>query len=132
MSDITNRKRMEVQLLQQAEKLHQESRRKDEFLAMLAHELRNPLAPLANVLQIIGSQSKGNSIVEESLEIAGRQIRHMARLLDDLFDISRITRGKIELRKTLVDFNTVVAHAVEASRPLTEALQARPQGFAVP
>ncbi len=123
VSDITNRKRMEVQLLHQAEKLHQESRRKDEFLAMLAHELRNPLAPLANVLRIIGSQTKGNSIVEESLEIAGRQIRHMARLLDDLFDISRITRGKIELRKSLVDLNTVVAHAIEASRPLTEALR---------
>ena len=90
---------------------------------MLAHELRNPLAPLANVLRIIGSQTKGNSIVEESLEIAGRQIRHMARLLDDLFDISRITRGKIELRKSLVDLNTVVAHAIEASRPLTEALR---------
>ena len=78
VSDITSRKRMEMQLLRQAEKLHQDGQRKDEFLAMLAHELRNPLAPLANVLQIIGSQVRGNSLIEESLEIARRQIHHMA------------------------------------------------------
>jgi PAS domain S-box-containing protein len=123
VSDITNRKRMEMQLLRQAEKLHQDGQRKDEFLAMLAHELRNPLAPLANALQIIGSQVRGNSLIDESLDIARRQIHHMARLLDDLFDISRITRGKIELKKSRVDFNAIAAHAVEAARPLTEALR---------
>jgi PAS domain S-box-containing protein len=123
VSDITNRKHMEMQLLRQADKLHQDSQRKDEFLAMLAHELRNPLAPLANVLQIIGLQTKGNALVTDNLEIARRQIHHMARLLDDLFDISRITRGKIELKKSIVDFNGIVAHAIEAARPLTEALR---------
>jgi PAS domain S-box-containing protein len=123
VSDITSRKRMEMQLLRQAETLHQEGQRKDEFLAMLAHELRNPLAPLANILQIIGYEVQDNALINESLEIARRQISHMARLLDDLFDISRITRGKIELKKTMVDLNTIVAHAIETARPLTQALR---------
>jgi PAS domain S-box-containing protein len=123
VSDITSRKRMEMQLLRQAEKLHQDGLRKDEFLAMLAHELRNPLAPLANVLEIIGLQVRGDAVIEESLEVARRQIQHMARLLDDLFDISRITRGKIELRTARVDLNVVASHAIEASRPLIEALR---------
>jgi PAS domain S-box-containing protein len=118
VSDITNRKRMEVQLFRQAEELQKTGQRKDEFLAMLAHELRNPLAPLANTLQIIRMQIKGNDLVKESLEIAGRQIEHMTRLLEDLFDVSRTTRGMVELRKTTVDLNTVVNHAVEATLPL--------------
>jgi PAS domain S-box-containing protein len=121
VSDITDRKRMEMQLCRQAEELQQAGRRKDEFLAMLAHELRNPLAPLANTLQIIRIQEKGNHLVEESLDVAERQIQHMTRLLEDLFDVSRITRGKVELRKKVVDLNTVVEHAAEAALPLFEA-----------
>jgi PAS domain S-box-containing protein len=123
VSDITDRKRMEMQLLGQAQKLQEASQRKDEFLAMLAHELRNPLAPLANTLQIIRLQVQGNSLIEESLDVARRQIQHMSRLLEDLFDVSRITRGRVELRKSAVDLNSVVNHAVEATLPVIEALR---------
>ena len=123
VSDITDRKRMEMQLLRQAQKLQEASQRKDEFLAMLAHELRNPLAPLANTLQIIRVQVQGNSLIEESLDVARRQIQHMSRLLEDLFDVSRITRGRVELRKNAVNLNSVVSHAVEATLPVIEALQ---------
>ncbi len=122
VSDITDRKRMEMQLLRQAEELQDAARRKDEFLAMLAHELRNPLAPLANTLEIIRLQSSSNSLIEDSLDIARRQIQHMARLLEDLFDVSRITRGKVDLRKKTIDFNLIVAHAVEMAVPLVESL----------
>ncbi len=123
VSDITDRKRMEMQLFRQAEELQKAGQRKDEFLAMLAHELRNPLAPLANTLQIIRMQVKGDSLVEESLDIAGRQIQHMTRLLEDLFDVSRITRGRVELRKKVFDLGTVVEHAVETALPLLNALR---------
>ena len=118
VSDISDRKRMEMQLFAQAEDLQAAGRRKDEFLAMLAHELRNPLASLANSLQIVRMQVKGNLLVEESVDVAERQIHHMTRLLEDLFDVSRITRGSVELRKKVVDLNLVVAHAVEAALSL--------------
>jgi PAS domain S-box-containing protein len=118
VSDITDRKRMEMQLLTQAERLQEDSQRKDEFLAMLAHELRNPLAPLANTIQIIRLQVRGNREIEDSLDVAGRQVRHMARLLEDLFDISRITRGTVELRTQTVDLKTIVNHAIDAAIPL--------------
>ena len=118
VSDISDRKRMEMQLFAQAEDLQAAGRRKDEFLAMLAHELRNPLASLANSLQIVRMQVRGNLLVEESVDVAERQIHHMTRLLEDLFDVSRITRGSVELRKKVVDLNLVVAHAVEAALSL--------------
>ena len=121
ISDITERKQLEMQLLRQTEQLNQDAKRKDEFLAMLAHELRNPLAPLSNALQIMVLQAHRTPMIDETLGIARRQIAHMARLLDDLFDISRITRGKIELKKSRIDFNVIVAHALEAARPLIEA-----------
>ena len=123
VSDITDRKRMEMELLGQAQKLQEASQRKDEFLAMLAHELRNPLAPLANTLQIIRLQVLGNPLIEESLDVARRQIQHMSRLLEDLFDVSRITRGRVELRKNTIDLNSVVSHAAEATLPMIEAFQ---------
>ena len=123
VSDITDRKRMEMELMGQAQKLQEASQRKDEFLAMLAHELRNPLAPLANTLQIIRSQVQGNSLIEESLDVARRQIQHMSRLLEDLFDVSRITRGRVELRKHAIDFKSVVRHAVEAALPVIDVFR---------
>jgi PAS domain S-box-containing protein len=121
VADITDRKRMEMELLDQAQKLQEASQRKDEFLAMLAHELRNPLAPLANTLQIIRLQVQGNPLIEESLDVARRQIQHMSRLLEDLFDVSRITRGRVELRRNAVDLKSVVNHAVEATLPVIDA-----------
>ncbi len=121
ISDITDRKSMETQLLRQAERLQEASQRKDEFLAMLAHELRNPLAPLAHTLEIIHRQTKGNQLIEDAVVVAKRQIQHMSRLLEDLLDVSRITRGTVDLRKRPLDFNTIVGHAVETTLPLFEA-----------
>jgi PAS domain S-box-containing protein len=123
VSDITNRKRMEMELLGQAQELQEASQRKDEFLAMLAHELRNPLAPLANTLQIIRLQVSDDPLIEEALDIGRRQIEHMSRLLEDLFDVSRITRGRVELRKNALDLNSVVNHAAEATLPLIEVFR---------
>ncbi|HSF39331.1 MAG TPA: ATP-binding protein, partial [Thermoanaerobaculia bacterium] len=95
-------------------------RRKDEFLAMLAHELRNPLSPILNALEILRLRGEDPAARERALILARRQARHMARLVDDLLDVSRITRGKIELRKERVELGALVAHAIESSRSLLE------------
>jgi CheY-like chemotaxis protein/two-component sensor histidine kinase len=116
---------MEEELRRRAEELAYADRRKDEFLAMLAHELRNPLAPILNCLGLIRQQGPEGQDRGPSLEIAERQVRHMARLLDDLLDVSRFTQGKIQLQKSPVEFSSVVAHAVEMSRPLIEAKKHR-------
>ena len=121
VSDVTDRRRMEEELRCRAEELAIADRRKDEFLAMLAHELRNPLAPLRNCLEILRRQWPGGLDRSQPFEIAQRQLQHMARLLDDLLDVSRFSQGKIELRKTSVHFSTVVSHAVESAMPLVEA-----------
>jgi signal transduction histidine kinase/CheY-like chemotaxis protein len=101
--------------------LREAGRRKDEFLAILAHELRNPLAPIRNSLEIL-KMTAGESVsaarVSHMLE---RQVDYMVRLIDDLMEISRITRGKIELRREPVDVGEVVARAVEISQPQIEA-----------
>jgi len=109
--DITERKRAE-------ESLRETDRRKNEFLAMLAHELRNPLAPIRNALEII-RQTKGNrEAVKPASEMMERQIGQMARLVDDLLDVSRISRGIIELRKGSIELASAVRHAVDAASPL--------------
>ncbi len=96
--------------------------RKDEFLAMLAHELRNPLAPIRNALHIIGMRGKERREgTRQAWDIIDRQVEHMSRLVDDLLDVSRITRGKINLQKEPLDVATIVARAVEGSRPLIDA-----------
>jgi signal transduction histidine kinase len=98
----------------------QADRRKDEFLATLAHELRNPLAPIRNsvsLLRLSGAAGPAGQI----WEMMDRQVNHMVRLVDDLMEVSRITRGKIELRKSVVDLAEVIAAAVETSRPLIES-----------
>ncbi len=119
-SDITDRRRLEEELRRRAEELAAADRRKDEFLAMLAHELRNPLAPISNALEAIRLARSNPAATEEALNIARRQIGHMARLLDDLLDVSRFTRGKVHLRKVPVDLTTILRQAVETSRPLIE------------
>jgi PAS domain S-box-containing protein len=121
VSDVTDRRRMEEELRRRAEELAAADRRKDEFLAMLAHELRNPLAPILNCLGLMRQELPEAPDLRLSVEIAQRQVRHMARLLDDLLDVSRITQGKIQLQRGPVDFSAVVAHAVETSTPLVEA-----------
>jgi signal transduction histidine kinase len=92
-------------------------RRKDEFLATLAHELRNPLAPICNSLEILRLQPHGDS-AERARAVAARQARHMVRLIDDLLDISRISRGTIVLQRERMPIATAIEHAIEASEPL--------------
>ncbi len=121
ISDNTERRRLEEELRQRAEELAAADRRKDEFLAMLAHELRNPLAPILNSLEEIHLRGAGEPAIEQAIQVAGRQVRHMSRLLEDLLDVSRITRGKVQLRKVPVAISTVVAHALETTRPTIEA-----------
>jgi PAS domain S-box-containing protein len=112
--DITERRRFE-QALQDAD------RRKDEFLATLAHELRNPLAPLRNGLQVM-KLARGNAeLVEQSRAMMERQLGQMVRLVDDLLDVSRISRGKITLHPERVELAAVAQQAVETSRPLIDA-----------
>jgi PAS domain S-box-containing protein len=119
--DVTERKALEGRLRDQAEQLRQADRRKDDFLATLAHELRNPLAPLRNGLEVM-KLARGNAeAVEQARGIMERQLAQMVRLIDDLLDVSRITRGKLELRKEPVELASVVHSAVEAGRPLIEA-----------
>ncbi|HYE74351.1 MAG TPA: ATP-binding protein, partial [Blastocatellia bacterium] len=113
--DITERKQME-------EALKDADRRKDEFLAMLAHELRNPLAPIRNAVHILKKQETLATDLQWARDVIGRQVDQMTRLVDDLLDLSRITRGKIELRKERVELRSVVNDAVESSRPLIEEL----------
>lgn len=96
-------------------------RRKDEFLATLAHELRNPLAPLRNGLHLLRSAGSDPHSVERVRTLMERQVHHMVRLVDDLMEVSRITRGKIDLRKERVDLAAVVQSAVETSTPLIES-----------
>src|SRR4029077_14099536 len=112
--DMTEWKRAERQLLEA-------DRRKDEFLALLAHELRNPLAPLRNGLQVMRLVPDDREAVRSSREIMDRQLTHMVRLVDDLLDVSRISQNKMELRRSRVLLAEVVGSAVEATRPLFKA-----------
>ncbi len=89
---------------------------KDEFLAMLGHELRNPLMPIGIAMRRIRGVAERDPAVQEAREVVERQVKHLAHLLDDLLDVSRLTRGKIELRKETVALQTVVAEAIEATR----------------
>ena len=111
--DITDRKRME-------EALRDADQRKDQFLAMLAHELRNPLAPISNAVQIMQLEGPNGPNFRWSTEVIEDQIKHMTRMVDDLLDVSRITRGKVDLQKETIALAEVVDLAVEASRPLIE------------
>jgi len=104
-----------------ADQLADADRRKDAFLAMLAHELRNPLAPLSNALEILRRKCSAHPELERIQEMMERQLRQLVRLVDDLLEVSRITRGKITLRRQHIDLASVVESAVETSRPLIEA-----------
>jgi signal transduction histidine kinase len=115
-ADVTESKRQEQAILEA-------DRRKDEFLATLAHELRNPLAPIRLAAGLVGSPAASEAQKLRSQQIIERQVRHMALLLDDLFDISRITLGKLSLRKESLDLRAVVEAAVETARAKIEAKQ---------
>lgn len=101
--------------------LREQDRRKDEFLATLAHELRNPLAPIRNSLQILKMPRLDAATAERARAMMERQVHHLVRLVDDLLDVSRVMRGKIELRKERVELATVIARGVETAQPLIEA-----------
>ena len=113
--DLTERRRVEV--------LEQSSRQMHEFLAMLAHELRNPLAPIQNATSVMRMRTLNDATLEWSRDVVERQVGHLSRLVDDLLDVSRITTGKIALRKEQVDLGLVVNRAVEASRPMIDKRQ---------
>jgi PAS domain S-box-containing protein len=121
LRDITERKQVEATLREQADRLREADRRKDEFLAMLAHELRNPLAPIRNAVYILRRPYLSEAQLSWCHEVIGRQTEQLTRLVDDLLDVSRITRGKIELQKETLDLAEVAQRAVETSRPLIDA-----------
>jgi PAS domain S-box-containing protein len=99
-----------------AEALRENDRRKDEFLALLGHELRNPLAPIRNAVHILEQAGQDEALLERTREMIDRQVAHMTRLVDDLLDISRISQGKILLRRERLDLVELVRHAVEDHR----------------
>jgi signal transduction histidine kinase len=101
--------------------LRDADRRKDEFLATLSHELRNPLAPIRNAASILTVKDNLEPPQRWAAEVIERQVRHMSRLLDDLLDVSRITRDRMELRRAHIDLNETIRAALEASRPVTDA-----------
>jgi two-component system CheB/CheR fusion protein len=113
---ITERKRMEETLRQRAEELLAADQSKDLFLAMLAHELRNPLAPLSNALEILRQPGAPPAMFDRAREAMSHQIQNLSRLVDDLLDVSRMTQGRIELRKEPVDLLTIIERTVETSR----------------
>jgi signal transduction histidine kinase/ActR/RegA family two-component response regulator len=119
--EITERMRVERALKASDERLREADKRKDEFLATLAHELRNPLAPIRTAVALLQADSPQHEHLPRGLSVIERQVGHMARLLDDLLDISRISRGTLPLRKERIEIADVVAHAVEASRPMIDA-----------
>ncbi len=113
-SDIDDQKQTE-------EALREAERRTNEFLATLAHELRNPLAPIRNAVEVMRLQGRSDAQAEWPGEVIERQVQHLARLVDDLLDVSRIAQGKIRLETKPVELAPVVAAAVEACRPLLDA-----------
>ncbi|HTU93691.1 MAG TPA: response regulator [Gemmataceae bacterium] len=116
--EIVQRKRAE-------EMLKEADRRKNEFLAMLSHELRNPLAPIRNSIQVLQLRMPNQEALTGPLEVIDRQVKQLAGLVDDLLDVARITHGQINLRKQTLELAEVVAQAVETSRPLLEARRHR-------
>ena len=117
-TDITERRRDEEKLLRLAAELSEADRNKDEFLATLAHELRNPLAPIHHGLQLMKLSGAQEATVEQARSMMERQLSQLVRLVDDLMDVSRISRSKLELRKERLPLRAVLDRAVETSRPL--------------
>ncbi|MES2938500.1 MAG: PAS domain S-box protein [Pseudomonadota bacterium] len=111
--DMTERRRLE--------ELELSSRRTNEFLAMLAHELRNPLAPIRNAVTIMQLEAVSSPVLRNCRDVIDRQLTHITRLVDDLLDVGRLTTGKIRLRHELLRFGDVVARSVETVRPVIEA-----------
>jgi signal transduction histidine kinase len=128
LTEVADRRRAEEQLrelnetleqrvMDRTEALRENDRHKDEFLATLAHELRNPLAPVRNAVQVLQMIGSGDPESQWAKDVIDRQVKQMTRLIDDLMDVSRISRGKLELRREHVEIANVISRAVETSRP---------------
>ena len=120
--DVSERKRLEDHLRRLAADLSDADRRKNEFLAMLAHELRNPLAPISNAARALRIGRTDEKTLRAASAMLERQVTQMSRLVDDLLDMSRITRGRIELRRERLELAPIVEQAIEASRTLCESM----------
>jgi PAS domain S-box-containing protein len=120
--DVTERRRLEDDLRRVAEELSGADRRKNEFLAMLAHELRNPLAPISNAVRALTLGRRDETAVDSASEMLERQVGQIIRLVDDLLDVSRISRGKIALRTERVELAPIIQQAVEATRALYRSM----------
>jgi PAS domain S-box-containing protein len=118
--DISERSRLERQTKDQAEQLSDLHRRKDEFLAMLSHELRNPLAPILNAVHLLQLQKNENPLQQQARAIIERQVTQLTRLVDDLMEVSRITTGRVQLRHDRVVVSGIVERAVETTRPVMD------------
>jgi PAS domain S-box-containing protein len=121
--DITERMRVEEELRESAVKLSDADRRKSEFLAMLAHELRNPLAPISHGLHILRASGEDSQTVKAVTDLMERQVDQLVGLVNDLLDVNRISRGRIELHPVRIDLKSIVMDAVEATRPLAERME---------
>jgi PAS domain S-box-containing protein len=119
--DITDQKRLEDELRKVAADLADADRRKNEFLATLAHELRNPLAPMSNMLEVLKRANGDREILERAQETIERQLGQMVRLVDDLLDLNRITHDRLELRLSELELSSVIKQSVEVVRPLIES-----------
>ncbi len=116
--DITERSRLERKTHEQATSLADLHRRKDEFLAMLSHELRNPLSPILNAVHLLRLQGDEGLLQREARNVIERQVGHLARLVDDLLEVSRITNGRVRLQQERLDVRGIVERAIESARPL--------------
>jgi len=121
--DLAKRTVIAIENADLLEALKEADHRKDEFLAMLAHELRNPLAPLRNMLEIMKRSGVNSDLMEQARNTMERQLGNLVRLVDDLIDVSRITRNKIELRKERIELASVIHHALETCLPLVEGFK---------
>jgi len=119
---LEERRRTEVHLRDTESALLQADRRKDEFLATLGHELRNPLNPIRNAVELLRRKAPVDSESEWAHDVIQRQVLHLSRLIDDLLDVSRITQGKLELKRRIVGVDTVLMGAVESVRPLLDGM----------
>lgn len=120
-TDVTDERRQQEELRRLAAELSESSQRKSEFLAVLAHELRNPLAPISTGLDLISMSPDNPAMLKRTREMMRRQVSHMVHLIDDLMDIARITSGKVELRLELVELDGIVSAAIEASASQLQA-----------
>ena len=122
--DITERSRLEKHMQEQTSALADLHRRKDEFLAMLSHELRSPLAPISNAVNLLRLRKNEDSLQQKARTIIERQVTQLTRLVDDLMEVSRITTGRVQLRRDRVVVSGIVERAVETARPLMNRTQA--------